>query len=82
MVAPVTLADARKLGIRHVRGSRWPPGMFLELIRPDEVPGARPPLATAWPTAVISFKGWNPVDRLYWRLPWEDYVPLDLHGED
>jgi hypothetical protein len=31
---------------------------------------------------VIVFRDWTPFDRLYWRLPWEDYIPLELRGED
>jgi hypothetical protein len=78
----MALDQARRLGIRRVRRPPWPPGAYLEFCDPAEVPGPPPPLAGAHYAAVVKFLGWVPVDRLYWRLPWEDYEALDLHGED
>jgi hypothetical protein len=78
----MTLDMARCLGIRRVRRPCWPQGFYLELVRPDEVPGPPPPLTTAHYTAAILFRAWDPFDRLYWRLPWEDYEEFELRGED
>jgi hypothetical protein len=78
----VTLHDARTLGIRRVRRPCWRPGSYLELVDPAAVAQPRPPLESAWHTAVVVFMGWAPIDSVFWRLPWEDYEPLDLRGEE